>query len=76
MSSNPLLEKSDLPNYAPPFDKIKVEHYMPAVQAAIEEARANIHKIRDNEEEPTFENTLEAMESASEISRTGHIRFL
>ena len=67
MSSNPLLEKSDLPNYAPPFDKIKVEHYMPAVQAAIEEARANIHKIRDNEEEPTFENTLEAMESASEI---------
>ena len=44
MSSNPLLEKSDLPNYAPPFDKIKVEHYMPAVQAAIEEARMHAQR--------------------------------
>ena len=49
----------------PPFDKIKVEDYEPAVRAAIAEAERNIEAIVDNHDEPTFENTVEALETAS-----------
>ncbi len=66
MSSNPLLQKSTLPNQAPHFDKIKNEHYLPAIEQAIEQARTNVEQIKNNEEAPTFENTLVALESASE----------
>lgn len=64
--TNPLLQKSDLPNHAPPFDIIKETHYQPAIEAAIEEARANIDKIKNSDEDPTFENTIVALEIASE----------
>ncbi|MCB9983536.1 MAG: M3 family metallopeptidase [Rhodospirillales bacterium] len=66
MSKNPLLEISILPNHAPAFSKIKIEHYMPAALAAIEEARAAYDAIKANPEEPTFKNTVEAMETAGE----------
>ena len=66
MTNNPLLKISTLPNMAPAFEQIENDHYMPAVEAAIEEARANYEKIKNNPDEPTFENTLEAMEAASE----------
>ena len=49
----------------PPFDKIKVEDYEPAVRAAIAEAERNVEAIVDNHDEPTFENTVEALETAS-----------
>ena len=64
--SNPLLQVSDLPNHAPPFDKISEDDYMPAVEQAIAEARANIDAIRDNPDAPTFDNTIVALETASE----------
>ena len=59
---NPLLTESAAPFGAPQFDKIKTEHYLPAFEAAIAEAKAEIDAIVANEEEPTFENTIEAME--------------
>ena len=49
----------------PPFDKIKVEDYEPAVRAAIAEAERNVEAIVDNHDESTFENTVEALETAS-----------
>jgi peptidyl-dipeptidase Dcp len=61
---NPLLSEFDTPFQVPPFDKIKVEHYLPAVQEAINQQQAAIEKITDNTEAPTFENTVEAMESS------------
>jgi len=66
MSDNPLLQISDLPNHAPQFEAIKSEHYMPAVEAAIEQARAAYEAIKANPEAPTFENTIVAMETAGE----------
>jgi peptidyl-dipeptidase Dcp len=66
MSANPLLSASPLPNHAPAFDKIKEEHFLPAVEAAIEEARANIEAVKAHPEAPSFENTIVAMETASE----------
>lgn len=67
MSKNTLLEPSSLPHGVPAFDKINEDHYMPAVEAAIDEARRNINAIRDNDAEPTFENVIVAMETASEL---------
>ncbi len=64
--SNPLLEKSTLPNQAPAFDKIKTKHYLPAIKEGIERARTNINAIKNNPDAPTFENTIVALETASE----------
>ena len=58
---NPLLTESPLPYGAPQFDKIRNEHYLPAFKAGIEEAKAEIDAIAANPEEPTFENTIEAI---------------
>ena len=64
MKKNPLLMESSAPFGAPQFDKIENEHYLPAFEAGIAEAKAEIDAIIANEEEPTFENTIEAMEYA------------
>jgi peptidyl-dipeptidase Dcp len=64
--TNPLLTASQNPNQAPAFDQIKSEHFMTAVEAAITEARANIDAIVADTSDATFENTLAALESASE----------
>ncbi|MBQ7811766.1 MAG: M3 family metallopeptidase [Bacteroidales bacterium] len=61
---NPLLTESSAPFGAPEFDKIENSHYLPAFEAGIAEAKAEIDAIVANEEEPTFENTIEAMEYA------------
>ncbi|MCB9989664.1 MAG: M3 family metallopeptidase [Rhodospirillales bacterium] len=66
MTTNPLLEASTLPNHAPPFNRIKPDHYMPALEKAIEEARANIAAIKANPAAPDFENTIVALETAAE----------
>ncbi len=59
---NPFLRESKAAFGAPEFDKIRNEHYLPAFEAGIAEAKAEIDAIVANEEEPTFENTIEAME--------------
>lgn len=66
MSDNPLLQISSLPNYAPEFSKIKTENFLPAIETAIEKARANIEDIKSNSEDPSFNNTIIALETASE----------
>ena len=59
---NPFLSESSAPFGAPEFDKIKNEHYLPAFEYGIQEGKAQIDAIVANQEEPTFENTIEAME--------------
>ena len=63
---NPFLKESSAPFGAPEFDKIENEHYLPAFEAGIAEAKAEIDAIVANQEEPTFENTIEAMEYSGE----------
>ena len=71
---NPLLSESSAPFGAPQFDKIENEHYLPAFEAAIAEAKAEIDAIVANQEEPTFENTIEAMEySGATLDRVAGI---
>ena len=74
--TNPLLCPSLHPYGAPAFDLIKEEHYMPAFEAAIEKAKAEIDEIARNPELPSFENTIEALAySGQDISRVEGIFF-
>ncbi|MCB1555695.1 MAG: M3 family metallopeptidase [Alphaproteobacteria bacterium] len=66
MTTNPLLRPSPLPNHAPAFDKITEADYVPAVEAAIADARANIAQIKNNSAPADFDNTIVALETASE----------
>jgi len=59
---NPLLGEWKTPHQVPPFNKIKIEHYLPAFEAAMLEHNAEIEAIVSNEAEPTFENTIAALD--------------
>ena len=61
---NPLLQKSNLPFGAPDFSKIQESDYLPAIEAAIKEQRANIQKIVNKKKKPTFQNTILAFEES------------
>ena len=66
MEENPLLTESKLPYGAPQFDKIKNEHYIPAFEQGIKEAKAEVDAIVSCSEAPTFENTIVALDNAGE----------
>ncbi|MFT7232185.1 MAG: peptidyl-dipeptidase Dcp [Cyclobacteriaceae bacterium] len=73
---NPLLKPFDTPFELPPFDKIEIAHYLPAIDHAIEVSRKEMDAITANAAEPTFENTIEAMEfSGSLLSRITSVLF-
>ena len=59
---NPLLEQPKTPYGVPAFDQIKLEHYMPAFEEAIRQNKAEIEAITNNPDEPTFENTIVALD--------------
>jgi Zn-dependent oligopeptidases len=64
MTSNPFFSASTLPFQAPPFDKIKDTDYQPAIDEGMKQQLAEIEKIANNPEAPTFENTYVAMEKS------------
>ncbi len=66
MTNNPLLQEWKTEFGVPPFDSIKNEHYLPAFEKGIEEQKNNIEQIIVNKEEPTFQNTIEAIERSGE----------
>lgn len=61
-NQNPLLSEQNTPYGVPAFDKVKNEHYMPAFEAAIAQNKAEIEAIVSNPAEPTFENTIVALD--------------
>lgn len=68
MNENPLLvEVFDTPYGVPPFDLIKDEHFEPAILEAIKQHQAEIDAIANSTEEPTFENTILAMENSGNL---------
>src|SRR5439155_13384834 len=72
---NPLLAPWTGPyGGVPPFDKVKVEHFQPALAAAMAEQLAEVDKIANDPAPPTFENTLAALErSGRTLDRVGTI---
>jgi peptidyl-dipeptidase Dcp len=61
---NPLLEKWATPFEMPPFDKVKPKHFMPAFEQAFADNIAEIDAIAGSRAEPTFANTIDALERA------------
>ena len=73
---NPLLVESTAPHGAPQFTQITNEHYKPAFEQAVREARADIAAIVGNAQAPTFANTIEALEfSGRRLDRISNIFF-
>jgi len=62
--SNPFFTEYTTPFQVPPFDKIKLEHYMPATEQGITDQIADIKAITDNKEAATFDNTILALDQS------------
>jgi len=75
LNENPFLNDSyGTPFEVPPFEKIKAVHYMPAYLQGIEDQKKELHAIITNTEEPTFENTVKALEYSGELlSKVGRV---
>lgn len=62
--TNPLLDDWSTPHEIAPFDQIEDAHFAPAFETALTEARAEIAAIADDPADPSFANTIEALELA------------
>ena len=60
--TNPLVDQPNTPYGVPAFDQVKIEHYLPAFEEAIRQNKAEVEAIINNEAEPTFENTIVALD--------------
>ena len=77
VADNPFFEDEwTTPYGVPPFDRIKMEHYAPAFERGMSLHNEQIEAIVSSIEEPTFENTIEAMEYAGEtLNRVANVFF-
>lgn len=66
---NPFLTEWDTPYGIPPFQKIQTDDYIPAIQAGIEQQKKEIEAIVNQQEAPTFDNTILPLELSGEILR-------
>ena len=64
---NPLLEPSPLPFGYPAFDRVRDSHYAPAFSQGMAEHLREVEAIANNPSEPTFENTLVALERSGQL---------
>lgn len=65
--TNPFLSDYKTPFEVPPFDKVTYEHYMPAFEKGMADHKAEVEAILSSSEEPTFENTIVAMDRSGEV---------
>jgi len=66
-NTNPLLNKENTHRLkAIPFDLFKTEHFLPAIESALAEAKEHYDLLRQDQSNPTFENSILFMEHASE----------
>jgi len=73
---NPILNEYKTVFATVPFEEIKNEHFLPALEEGIRLGKENIEKIKSNTEEATFENTILALENSSEIlDKTAEVFF-
>src|SRR5262249_62428377 len=67
LNDNPLAIESALPYHYPAFDKIKDEHFVPAIEAGMREQLKEIDPIATSYDKPTFQTTLAALERTSRL---------
>ena len=74
--NNPFFKEYTTPFQVPPFNEIKLEHYMPAIDAGIADQIAEIKAITDNKEEATFNNTILAFDLSGDLlNNVGNVFF-
>ena len=66
---NPFLKDWNTLYGIPPFQEIQVDNYIPAIQAGIEQQKKEIEDIVNNQDAPTFDNTILPLELSGEILR-------
>ena len=66
-SDNPFFKEWKTPFQTPPYDEIKNEHFLPALIEGMNRQKAEIDVIVKNSKEPTFANTIEALEKSGEL---------
>lgn len=67
LAGNPFMEESKLPYFAPDFTEIRNEHFRPAILEGMRQQEEAIKAIVENEEAPTFENTIVALEQSNAL---------
>lgn len=67
LETNPFFSDYNTPFGIPPFDKITNEHYAPAFDKALAEAKQEVIDIAESKDEPTFENTIVALEYGGQL---------
>ncbi len=67
VNSNPLLAEYNTPFNVPPFEDVKLEHFIPAFEEGMKQHKAEIEAILTNPKQPTFKNTIEAAFYAGEL---------
>jgi Zn-dependent oligopeptidase len=68
--NNPLLQPFHTAFASIPFEEIKLSHYAPAIEKAIDEAKKEIEAIKTNPDTPNFHNTIEAYERSGKLLST------
>ncbi len=66
-AANPLLEPWSAPFGLPPFERIRPEHFGPALAEAMRQHRAELDAIGANPEPPSFDNTVAALDRAGAL---------
>src|SRR3972149_1198288 len=64
--NNPLLERWTTPFEVPPFDRVRTEHFTPAFDRAFADNLKEIAAIAGNKAQPTFANTIDALERSGQ----------
>jgi len=64
---NPFFSEYKTPFETPPFEKIKTEHFLPAIKKGIELHQAEIDAIINNPQPPTFGNTVAALDGSGKF---------
>ena len=66
-AENPFFVEWTTPFGVPPFEQIQEDHFLPAFERAIAEERAEVEAVAANPDEPTFDNTLAALDSTGAL---------
>lgn len=71
-NANPLLAESFLPYHYPPFDRIRDEHFKPAIEQGMRDELAEVEAIANDPEAATFENTIVGLERSGRLLQRAH----
>ena len=65
--TNPLLQTWQTPFEMPPFEDIQANHFPEAFNMALAKHQTEIQNIANQQDEPSFENTLLALEASGAL---------